>query len=104
MKLKPIKPAHCAFADFGNAFKNFVAFDTLVVANLDAGGIYKSNFHTFTEANDINKKHHWSKNTMFDSYKTTVRQLFMKFLFLMYTDVMQIVMLKIFESSEMKEQ
>jgi hypothetical protein len=35
MQFETVKPAHCAFTNFSNAFKNFVALDAFVVANAD---------------------------------------------------------------------
>ena len=72
MQFESVKPTHCAFTGFGNAVKNFVPLDTFVAANPDWCGIYECNTGTFTKADDVDKKHHLHKNTMFYFYKTIV--------------------------------
>ena len=52
----------------------------------------------------IDKEHHRHKNTMFDGYKTIVWQPFGELLFQMYANIMQVVMLEIFERSQVKEE
>jgi hypothetical protein len=49
MELKTIKPAYCAFAEFGNILKDFAVKNTPVSSNRDFCGIDKSNSRAFSK-------------------------------------------------------
>jgi hypothetical protein len=104
MQLEAIKPAHCAFTDLCSAVKNFVAFDAFVVTNGNFGGINKGNACTLSETDGVQKEHHRYKNTMLYCYKPVIRQSIREVIFQMHANIMQITVLEIFETSEVKKQ
>ena len=67
-------------------------------------GIHKGNSGTFSKTNGVKKEHHRHKNTMLNGYKTIVGQSFWKIILQMYTDIIKIIVLKIFECSEVEQQ
>lgn len=95
-----MEPAHCAFSALGESVESFVIKNPFVVANTNLGAVYKTDAGTFSEADNVQEKHHRDKYLVFNGYETTVRQLFGKLRPKMLADIKQIKAFEVFKSSK----
>jgi hypothetical protein len=72
MELKIIKPAHCAFAEFGNTFENLIPPDAFVFTHAYFSAVNESYSCAFSETKYIKKKHHRNENSVLYLYETIV--------------------------------
>ena len=103
MQFEAIKSSHGVFSPFGDVLKHLVSINAFIVAHGYFCAVNEGNSCAFAKTDGIQKEDYRHKNAMFYLYKTIVRHLFGKFLSQMYTNIVQVVMLKIFECSVVKE-
>lgn len=71
-----------------------------IVANTDFGAVHKVDTGTFSEADNVQKKHHRNKHFVFNDYETAIGQLFGKFGAKVYADVEQVKMFEVLKTSK----
>ena len=53
----------------GESIESFVVKNSFVVANADLGAVHKADTGAFSEAGDVQEKHHRSKHLVFNGYE-----------------------------------
>ena len=70
----------------------------LIMADADPGAVHKADTGAFSEAGDVQEKHHRSKHLVFNGYEAAAWELPGEFPAQTHTDAMQIKVFEILES------